>query len=362
VDWGGELVWNVSKYQVFDGGLTLRRMGYPYISGALQSNGTVTTTTVNPVTLHGIGYLQQASSFFGNRVHLWWNSLRPVGTVSRSPLISSDLFGGADCKGDDAAIRIWALRPESFSPSLGYPPACVPGAQSWDGSNHYTAAFEQRATENVRVRVEAFRRQSTSMLHVEGALPSCSGNLFGSARTMTRGHARSEGVQLILQRRSANRLSGWIGYTLVYANENSLSQNTVTHAFLFTPDYSSFEDQRHSLNAFASYRLKPTINLSGKILFGSGFPVSSGYGPAPGGGVQLVPVQRQAPYLRVDVRTDKSWAWARRKLTLYGEVLNLTNHPNRIVTSFAVLPNGGLQTTTAEALPITPTAGLAFEF
>jgi len=43
-------------------------------------------------------------------------------------------------------------------------------------------------------------------------------------------------------------------------------------------------------------------------------------------------------------------------------VLNLTNHQNRIVTSFAYLQNGGLQTTTAQALPITPTAGLAFEF
>jgi hypothetical protein len=64
----------------------------------------------------------------------------------------------------------------------------------------------------------------------------------------------------------------------------------------------------------------------------------------------------------VDIRADKSWAWTRWKLTLYGEVLNLTSHPNRIVTSELYLPDGQLQTTTAEALPITPTAGLAFEF
>jgi len=360
---GSELVWNVSKYQVFDGGLTLRRMGYPYISGALQPNGTVTTTTANPVTLRATGYLQQASSFFGNRVHLFggirYDQSERYPDHPLSPQISSAL---QIAKATTLQFGYGHYVQNLFPPSLGYPAACAPGSESWEGSNHYAAAFEQRATENVRVRIEAFRRQSTSMLHLEGPVPSCSGNSFGPARTMTLGHARSEGVQLILQRRSANRLSGWIGYTLVYASQNSLSQNTVTHAFLFTPDYSSFEDQRHSLNAFATYRLKPTINLSGKFLFGSGFPVSSGYGPGPGGGAQLVPVQRQTPYLRVDVRTDKSWAWASWKLTFYGEVLNLTNHQNRIVTSFAYLQNGGLQTTTAQALPITPTAGLAFEF
>jgi len=39
-----------------------------------------------------------------------------------------------------------------------------------------------------------------------------------------------------------------------------------------------------------------------------------------------------------------------------------TNHFNEIVTSTVFLPNGQLQTTTAQALPITPTAGLAFGF
>jgi hypothetical protein len=66
--------------------------------------------------------------------------------------------------------------------------------------------------------------------------------------------------------------------------------------------------------------------------------------------------------LRTDFRVDKSWAFTRWKLTLYGEVLNFTNHANRIVTSVITLPSGGVVATTAEALPITPTTGLAFEF
>src|SRR5947207_112192 len=61
-------------------------------------------------------------------------------------------------------------------------------------------------------------------------------------------------------------------------------------------------------------------------------------------------------------RFQRSWAWRRLKLTLYGEVLNVTNHPNRIVTSSFYTQDGQLVTTTAEALPVTPTLGLAFEF
>ena len=149
---------------------------------------------------------------------------------------------------------------------------------------------------------------------------------------------------------------------MVFARDNSLYSNTLTHTLAFTPDYSSFEDQRHSINAFANYRFKPTINFSGKCLYGSGFPISSGITVGPNGTAQLLPVQRLSPYLRIDARVDKSWAWTHWKLTLYGEVLNLTNHFNEIVTSTVFLPNGQLQTTTAEALPITPTAGLAFAF
>lgn len=358
---GSDLVWDWAKQHVFEGGWTLRRMSYPYFAAGIQPNFLIVTAQVNPITLHGTGYLQQASSLFGNKLH-WLGGIRydqseryPTHPLSPQLSIALQL-----ARSTTLQLGYGHYVQNDFPPTIGPAGTCDGGSQSWGAANHYTSSFDQRFAENMHIRVEAFIRNGVNLFHVNPPLIGCQvfpGTLVG---TQTIGHTRSRGVQFVLQRRSANRLSGWIGYTLVSAQQSSLFSDAT--AGLFTPYYSAFEDQRHSLNAFTTYRLKPTVNLSGKFLFGSGFPVSSGYAVGPGGGIQIAPVQRQSPYLRLDLRSDKSWAWRRLKLTLYGEVLNVTNHSNRIVTSTAVLPNGQLQTTTADALPITPTAGLAFEF
>jgi hypothetical protein len=52
----------------------------------------------------------------------------------------------------------------------------------------------------------------------------------------------------------------------------------------------------------------------------------------------------------------------RWKLALYGEGLNLTNHYNPRYFYTAINPNGTFSVVTGQGLPITPTAGVAFEF
>lgn len=134
-----------------------------------------------------------------------------------------------------------------------------------------------------------------------------------------------------------------------------------------TPYYPTLEDQRHTLNVFAMYRLRPSLNLSGKFLYGSGFPVPSGTYIQLSSG-QYVPVglneTRLRPYARLDVRADKDWAFRRWKVTLYGEILNLSNHYNaRFFYSSGINPTTGqAQVNTLQGLPITPTAGLVFQF
>jgi hypothetical protein len=49
-------------------------------------------------------------------------------------------------------------------------------------------------------------------------------------------------------------------------------------------------------------------------------------------------------------------------MTLYGEVLNFTNHYNVIADGTILEPNGQRLLQTQRALPVTPTLGLAFEF
>ena len=154
----------------------------------------------------------------------------------------------------------------------------------------------------------------------------------------------SRGAQIVLQSRTANRLSGWIGYTLTYAR----------HSYLYdrNPFYApTLDDQRHTLSIFASYRISPTVHLSGKWLFGSGFPVPSNNNAI-----------REGDYQRLDVRAEKDWAFTRWKLALYGEVLNLTNHNNRRYFYTSRNPDGTFSALTGQGLPIVPTAGVAFEF
>src|SRR5581483_2403639 len=178
------------------------------------------------------------------------------------------------------------------------------------------------------------------------------------------------GVQFLLQRRSSNRLSGWLGYTYVRAREREYQVTTPVSPYFFSfdvPYYPTLDDQRHTLNLFGMYRLRPSLYLSGKYLFGSGFPIPSGtYIPVGNG--EYVEVGRNGTrlgiYQRLDFRADKDWAFQRWKLTLYGEVLNLTNHYNaRYYYSSGIDPITGHATIkTLQGLPITPTAGIVLQF
>ena len=339
---GGNLAWNWNSENLFEAGWTLRRENYGNVGHSL-----------------GSGYAQHSSSFFGHRLR-FSGGLRlddtPRSSIQPfSPQASLSFHAGATLF-DVGYGRYVTLTPAftGNNVSLG----CPYFLQDWTASDQATAGVEQRFGDHTRVRLQVFNRHHHLSFHND-LMPCAQGQETDVTGSFERGY--SQGAQLILQRRSANRLSGWIGYTLAYARQ---SVRMGPQGLAFFPDYfSTAEDQRHSLNAFAMYRLKPTISLGGKFLFGSGFPIISGvFAPDSNGNPHPVPPVRLGAYLRADARVNKSWAWTRWKLTLYGEVLNITNHPNRIVTSSSYAADGQLETTTAEALPVTPTAGLAFEF
>jgi carboxypeptidase family protein len=218
-------------------------------------------------------------------------------------------------------------------------------------STQYLVAAERRIGTRTRLRVEAFDRQNTSRADFYAFTPSVL-----LARSMVAGRDYSRGLQFILQRRSENRLSGWIGYTLVYAQQrdlaNSVPQIPVPLS-IATPYFPTLVDQRNNVNLVASYRVSPTIRLSAKNLYGSGF-VIDGYPP---------PVIRLSPYERLDLRADKSWLFDKWKLTLYAELLNVTNHYNPVFLGYDFLnTSGNAAPTYAQTVPITPTIGLGFDF
>jgi outer membrane receptor protein involved in Fe transport len=101
------------------------------------------------------------------------------------------------------------------------------------------------------------------------------------------------------------------------------------------------------------------------VSYGSGFPIP-GYLQQVGTLYYLSDVRNQLrmqAYVRTDVRVNKSWTKDRWKLTLFGEVINLTNRTNYIYDSFNGYNAKTLQAflTLDTMFPILPSAGIVFE-
>ena len=223
-------------------------------------------------------------------------------------------------------------------------------------SSQYLAAIEQRIGERTRLRFEVFDRQNEARVDLFAAQgPPGQQVITPLLRSALAATDYSRGIQIVLQRRSENRLSGWIGYTYAQARARSHRIDLPPPIGIFTMDSPSSPteaDQPHTVNLFGSYRLTPSIRLSAKGLYGSGFPING-----------FTPTSRIGPYERLDLRVDKSWTFTRWKLNLYTELLNATAHNNRRFGSFAI-DRVTQQTTiyTNPGFPILPTAGLGFDF
>jgi hypothetical protein len=218
-------------------------------------------------------------------------------------------------------------------------------------SSQSVFAIEQRLGERTRFRAEAFDRQNEQ----RGDFYQFSPRTFLKESALF-GRDYSRGMQFMVQRRSENRLSGWLGYTLVFARSRRLQIPLPPPLPPFnqtTPYFPTLSDQRHTVNLFGSYRFRPTVRFSLKALYGSGFPLDT-FPPG---------ILRIGPYERLDLRADKSWLFRKWKLSFYSELLNVTNHNNRRFAGFSFNPTTG-QTAllTYDGFPLTPTVGLGLDF
>jgi len=227
-------------------------------------------------------------------------------------------------------------------------------------SNHATAAVEQRIGQRIRIRAEFYNRADRDLPFQPLVDPRIvNGKVFAPPLNppyvnSLGGYAR--GAEVFLQRSSANRFTGWVSY----AFGRTGMREGVTHE-TFPADL----DQRHTVNVYGGYRLRPSVNLSLRWSYGSGFPIP-GYLLQKGTLYYLSVSRNQvrlSPYSRTDFRVNKAWTHDKWKLTLYGEVLNLTDRTNYVFESF-----NGYTASTKQAyitldkmFPILPSAGLVFE-
>ena len=343
---GNGLVWSWQKDHVLEGGWMGRRVTNSRTATFYDPDDTVVGHEYNRgMGWKNDGYVQEASNFFGNRLHvvggLRLDSAALFNVHPVSPQVSASIQVASATQ-----LQFGVGRYNQFdfpaSPPFLYK-GCPASGEFLQTANHFSAGVEQRIGESGRLKITLFDRQNAHSLDSSGynfVTKTC----YSSRGFQSYDRDYSRGAQIVLQSRTANRLSGWIGYTLTYAR----------HSYLYdrNPFYvPTLDDQRHTLNVFASYRISPSVHLSGKWLFGSGFPVPSNNNAI-----------REGDYQRLDVRAEKDWAFTRWKLALYGEVLNLTNHNNRRYFYTSRNPDGTFSVVTGQGLPIVPTVGVAFEF
>ncbi|SPE34864.1 TonB-dependent receptor [Candidatus Sulfopaludibacter sp. SbA3] len=363
-EWVGDstVTWTWSNQAPFEAGISIRRLRDRSYSNSYQ---TASSTPFNidhadGTALQTGGYVQQSWAGWSGRLRLtagarWDNhSIDHVSVVS--PQASASL-------GITRTTRLqlgWsdtAQFPEiSVFRSVFGNTALLP-----ERSVHSVAALEQRLGPRTRLRAELYQRTDRDLPSqpffdpriLNGAIfiPPSNPLYYNSLR----GHSR--GAEIFLQRSTANRLTGWISYAYGH---------TVMHEGITGLQYPSDYDQRHTVNAYGGLRIRPTVNLSLRVTYGSGFPIPGFFARLPSGYYVLAPELNQLripAYQRTDLRINKSWMHDKWKFTLYGEIINLTRHSNYFFQNANYnFQTGQASPNLSNGFPLLPSVGVMVEW
>ncbi len=226
-------------------------------------------------------------------------------------------------------------------------------------------AIDQRLGERTRVRVELYdqqiRKGLSTRLRETRLMDGYVVPADAEGRLQNAIHGHSRGFEVLVQRRSANRLSGWLSYAYGSSRLRDAHGESPGELRPFAADF----DQKHTVNLYASGRFSRSFSVSGKLRYGSGFPLAGYYRQTPTR-VELAEERnrvRQDSYRRCDVRVNKAFGLRDWKLTLYAEVMNVFDSHNvrlrRIDENYATRE---AEPVTRELFPILPAVGLTLEF
>jgi len=220
---------------------------------------------------------------------------------------------------------------------------------------------QQMFGDATRLRVDVYDRQDRDLIFQPLYDPRFlngvvfAGNLLAPLQNSQRGYGK--GAEIFLQRRSANRLSGWVSYAYAVSRVRDGALR------LSAP---SEYDLRNSVHVYGSYRWTPTINLSGRFAYGSGLP-EPGFFELRNGVTYLSANFNQLrlpAYQRTDLRINKAFVKKKIQLTLFAEVVNLTNYSNMIFDNLSSFntKTGQASIQLDKTFPILPAAGLVIDF
>ena len=232
-------------------------------------------------------------------------------------------------------------------------------------ATHYGLGIEQEITRQLEVSLEAFYKRLDDQ--VTGA-PSATGAHIEYGNS---GTGQAVGGELLLKYKPDSRFFGWLAYTLSRATRSNGPGQ---------PEYLVPWDQTHILTLLGSYRLGGGWEFGARFRLVSGnlitpnvcdatsqacdanrigglFHGASGaYTPIP---VATVASERLPLFHQLDIRVDKSWQFAKWKLSGYLDVQNAYNQQN----AEAILYNFNYtRRQFLTGLPLLPSIGLRGEF
>jgi outer membrane receptor for ferrienterochelin and colicin len=224
-------------------------------------------------------------------------------------------------------------------------------------ATHYNVSVERMFGDRMRVLAEVYDREDHDLFFSLSEPRFINGVVSFDEFPFHNGlNGHGRGVEFTLQRRSANKLAGWVSYS--YSSTKLRDSQT---GLSFVSD----SDQHHTLNVYGSYRFTDKWNISGEWRYGSGQPIPGFYRQV--GADYFLTDQRNLArvpdYSRLDVRLSKAFLFKRWKLTVTGEVINLLNKENLRFAGFdGFAGDGRVFGRLDRLLPILPSAGVVIEF
>jgi outer membrane cobalamin receptor len=241
---------------------------------------------------------------------------------------------------------------------------------------HADLGLEREMGRSWRWRATAFNREERGILRLPGSeLRAIGGvvqppSMTGRHGNALDGHAR--GLEVLLQRKDPNGLSGWIAYAFAITRYRDRSSGET-----FRGDY----DQPHALNVYLYYRKSARTSFGARLRAASNFPIT-GYweereprvagafpgppSPEPAFGYFVGERRnelRLPAYSRLDLRADRTASLGRARLTLFAEITNVLSRTNYRVGPADVNGFTGRATNlTEDMFPIVPSLGLRVEF
>ena len=362
--WNGDASWAWSSAAALEGGWSfrpLRQDGYSVFRRRGQPQ-VILEDEYRGTGLRSGGYLQQSWQPVSRLrlaagARLDRHSINGVNTVS--PYASAGLrFASATRLRLAWGNTVQHPDPRQFYSLVGST-ALLP-----ERAVHSQVSLGQGLSRNTRLLFEVYNRADRDLIvtpFAEARLTPA-GKIYAPPLATPILNARrgySRGGQVVLQRRSANGLSGWLSYGFGKSRQRQPLTSDV-----FDADF----DQRHSVNGFASYRLRPKLNVSAKYVYGSGLPVR-GYFRLGDNATTIFLARakndlRIPYYQRVDLRLNKAFVKDRTQLTLFLEFVNLFSRDNiRMADPRPFNARTGVaRPELEEGLPFLPAAGLSVEF